>query len=216
MPTLEQIFKKCNVMLYDNESLDLDHYYQERYQDENDEIKEMGEPFETDKSRKKRSLDLTPDDLAYSGFSFFMDGSRRTYKIGDMVIGGKKIYPVVVAQVRAGCTQRDERKKLHSYGEIQRKNLLLISDKLNDVDFIEIKQRILKTTMAKISHLMKASNNVSVPIKYNGDFLIGPEGAHMNISGISGLATKTSYVMFLLKAIQYKYKEDVATVQTTY
>lgn len=49
--------------------------------------------------------------------------------------------------------------------------------------------------------LMKASNNVSVPIKYNGDFLIGPEGAHMNISGISGLATKTSYIMFLLKAM---------------
>ena len=58
--------------------------------------------------------------------------------------------------------------------------------------------------------LMKAGNNVSVPIKYNGDFLIGPEGAHMNISGISGLATKTSYIMFLLKAIQHKCKDDVA------
>ena len=34
----------------------------------------------------------------------------------------------------------------------------------------------------------------------------------MNISGISGLATKTSYVMFLLKAIQYKYKDDVAII----
>lgn len=60
--------------------------------------------------------------------------------------------------------------------------------------------------------LMKTGNNVSVPIKYNGDFLIGPEGAHMNISGISGLATKTSYVMFLLKAIQYKCKDDVAII----
>lgn len=60
--------------------------------------------------------------------------------------------------------------------------------------------------------LMKASNNIPVPIKYNGDFLIGPEGAHMNISGISGLATKTSYVMFLLKAIQHKYKNDVAII----
>lgn len=60
--------------------------------------------------------------------------------------------------------------------------------------------------------LMKASNNVAVPIKYNGDFLIGPEGAHMNISGISGLATKTSYVMFLSKAIQHKYKDDVAII----
>ena len=60
--------------------------------------------------------------------------------------------------------------------------------------------------------LMKTGNNVSVPIKYNGDFLIGPEGAHMNISGISGLATKTSYVMFLLKAIQYKCKDDAAII----
>lgn len=60
--------------------------------------------------------------------------------------------------------------------------------------------------------LMKTGNNISVPIKYNGDFLIGPEGAHMNISGISGLATKTSYVMFLLKAIQHKCKDDVAII----
>ena len=60
--------------------------------------------------------------------------------------------------------------------------------------------------------LMKTSSNEPVPIKYNGDFLIGPEGAHMNISGISGLATKTSYVMFLLKAIQDKYKDDVAII----
>ncbi|MCI6811708.1 MAG: hypothetical protein MR922_04765 [Lachnospiraceae bacterium] len=37
--------------------------------------------------------------------------------------------------------------------------------------------------------LMKASNNVAVPIKYNGDFLIGPEGTHMNISGISTFFT---------------------------
>ena len=60
--------------------------------------------------------------------------------------------------------------------------------------------------------LMKASNEVTVPIKYNGDFIVGPEGAHANVSGISGLATKTSYVMFLLKAIQHKLKDDVAII----
>lgn len=46
MPTLSEIFDKRKIMLYHNESLDLDHYYQEPYQDEGDEIKEMGEPFE--------------------------------------------------------------------------------------------------------------------------------------------------------------------------
>ncbi|MFW5871997.1 MAG: ATP-binding protein [bacterium] len=60
---------------------------------------------------------------------------------------------------------------------------------------------------------------VSLPIHFNSDFLIGPEGAHLNISGISGLASKTSYAMFLLKAIQHKYlnhdnekNDDVAFV----
>ncbi|MBR1580795.1 MAG: ATP-binding protein [Selenomonadaceae bacterium] len=43
---------------------------------------------------------------------------------------------------------------------------------------------------------------IKLPVKLNADFLIGPEGAHLNISGISGLAAKTSYAMFLLKAIQ--------------
>lgn len=60
---------------------------------------------------------------------------------------------------------------------------------------------------------------VSLPIHFNSHFLIGPEGAHLNISGISGLASKTSYAMFLLKSIQHKYlnkknetKDDVAFV----
>lgn len=84
MPTLNDIFRKRNVALYQNESLDLDHYYQEPYQDEGDEIKVIGEPFETDKSRKKRRYDLITEDRTFTNFSYFMDGSRRTYKIGDI------------------------------------------------------------------------------------------------------------------------------------
>lgn len=149
MPTLSEIFSKRQVVLYYNESLDLDHYYQEPYQDEGDEIKDMGEPFETNKSKKKRAIDLSFEDRTYSGFSFFMDGSRRTYKIGDMVIEGKKIYPLVVAQIRAGCTERSQNKKLRIHGEVAYKNLLLLSDRLNDVDFAEIRERICKTKMAQ-------------------------------------------------------------------
>ena len=46
---------------------------------------------------------------------------------------------------------------------------------------------------------------VSLPVYFNSHFLLGPEGAHLNISGISGLASKTSYAMFLLKSIQQHY-----------
>lgn len=61
-------------------------------------------------------------------------------------------------------------------------------------------------------------HNIRIPVHFNSHFLIGPEGAHLNISGISGLAAKTSYAMFLLKAIQNQYlysdseKESVAFV----
>lgn len=58
---------------------------------------------------------------------------------------------------------------------------------------------------------IEMSNKISVPINFNSDFLIGPEGAHLNISGISGLATKTSYAMFLLQALQ-QTMTDVAFV----
>ena len=53
----------------------------------------------------------------------------------------------------------------------------------------------------------KDSEKVTLPVKLNSKFIIGPEGAHLNISGISGLAAKTSYAMFLLKAIQDRYME---------
>ena len=51
---------------------------------------------------------------------------------------------------------------------------------------------------------IQMSNGTTVPIGYNKEFLLGPDGAHLNITGISGLATKTSYAMFLLQAIQQR------------
>lgn len=48
-------------------------------------------------------------------------------------------------------------------------------------------------------------DEVTLPVKLNAKFLLGSEGAHLNISGISGLAAKTSYAMFLMKSIQDTY-----------
>ena len=45
---------------------------------------------------------------------------------------------------------------------------------------------------------------VKLRVDVDSRYLIGPEGAHLNISGISGLAAKTSFAMFLLKGIQDK------------
>jgi hypothetical protein len=40
-----------------------------------------------------------------------------------------------------------------------------------------------------------------LPVFLHADYLLGPEGAHVNITGKSGLATKTSYALFLSYAI---------------
>ena len=46
-----------------------------------------------------------------------------------------------------------------------------------------------------------AAGGLTAPVYLDADFLLGPESAHLNISGISGLATKTSAVAFLLKSV---------------
>lgn len=56
--------------------------------------------------------------------------------------------------------------------------------------------------------MYRAEDKITLPVHFNSQFLIGPEGAHLNISGISGLAAKTSYTMFLMKAIQEKYLQN--------
>lgn len=53
------------------------------------------------------------------------------------------------------------------------------------------------------------------PVYLHADFLLGPEGAHVNISGVTGLATKTSYALFLAYSIfawAKRNKERVAVI----
>ena len=45
------------------------------------------------------------------------------------------------------------------------------------------------------------AGGVEAPVFLDADFLLGPEAAHLNITGVSGLATKTSAVEFLLGSI---------------
>jgi uncharacterized protein len=54
------------------------------------------------------------------------------------------------------------------------------------------------------------SNGTIAPVSLDSAYLLGPEGAHINASGISGLATKTSYLMFLLLSVRQKLGERAA------
>ena len=59
--------------------------------------------------------------------------------------------------------------------------------------------------------LYRAGGTAS-PIYLDADFLLGPEAAHLNISGVSGLATKTSAVEWLLASIFAHFPESKGSV----
>jgi len=57
-----------------------------------------------------------------------------------------------------------------------------------------------------------AAGGLEAPIALDADFLLGPEAAHLNITGVSGLATKTSAVQFLLSSIFQTFPAHRGTV----
>jgi hypothetical protein len=65
------------------------------------------------------------------------------------------------------------------------------------IDQMEMKNRIP-------AGLISMSNGASAVAHIDRRYLLGPLSAHINISGISGLATKTSYAMFMIQSILQK------------
>ncbi len=56
------------------------------------------------------------------------------------------------------------------------------------------------------------SGAMEAPIYLDADFLLGPEAAHLNISGVSGLATKTSAVEWLMSSIFTHFPKQKGSV----
>ncbi len=80
-------------------------------------------------------------------------------------------------------------------------------EKALGIDQMEVADRIP-------AGLIKMSNGAATVAYIDRKFVLGPESAHVNISGISGLATKTSYAMFLLQAILQtaENSDDIAVI----
>jgi len=56
------------------------------------------------------------------------------------------------------------------------------------------------------------AGGTDAPIYLDADFLIGPEAAHLNITGVSGLATKTSAIEWILSSIFAHFPEKKGSV----
>ncbi len=82
---------------------------------------------ETDKGLKaSKSLQELAKTLQQEGnplFRFFLDGSRRTYKVDDIAYGNR-LYPAIAGQIGVGCC---ERRNPDSFKTVQLKNYLTLS-----------------------------------------------------------------------------------------
>lgn len=89
--------------------------------------------------------------------------------------------------------------------------MLATADEINyALGLNEIQNPLMCGYIEMYENTQTKKNKITLPVPLNSKFIIGPEGAHLNISGISGLASKTSYAMFLMKSIQDQYlkRED--------
>ncbi len=57
-----------------------------------------------------------------------------------------------------------------------------------------------------------AAGGTAAPVLLDADFLLGPEAAHLNITGVSGLATKTSAITVLLSSIFQRFPASRGSV----
>lgn len=84
-------------------------------------------------------------------FSFFLDGSRHTYKVDDIAIG-KKIYPFIVGQVVVGCCERKDRdtfKKFKLYHDL----VMALPD---EFDYDDIGENYCRSYCEKINEELKS------------------------------------------------------------
>lgn len=86
---------------------------------------------------------------------------------------------------------------------------VFISDTKEILDGLNAGQTSGETFPAGI---ISRTSGESVVVPLQSEYLLGPESGHMNVSGISGLATKTSYMMFLLYMINSQSKERYINV----
>lgn len=172
MRRLSEILQSKGIVFYQTDRLSLDNYFYEPFQDSK-EVFEENRIFETRPFELKKKLEPFTDTI----FRFFLDGSRKTYKIGDIITPDNKFVPVVAGQIGAVCCGRNDSKKMMSY-EMKRRNILMLYDSIQEGDFLSIKAAI------------ETAQNRSIPIeieKYSFDKLRDEAPANAAIAALHKL-----------------------------
>lgn len=87
-------------------------------------------------------------------FSFFLDGSRHTYKVDDIGISNK-IFPVVAGQIIVGCCERKNRDEFRRYAVNSRIVLSMPTD--FDIDDANVNNNFCRLQCEKINENLQKS-----------------------------------------------------------
>ena len=137
---------------YQTERFTLDHFVLPEYQDAG-EVFSKKKIFETN-NKQGKNIKLSINNSVPSLFKYFLDGSRRTYKIVDFGTTDGKFLPIVAGQIGAAVCERQD-KRLKKY-YILRKNVIAIPDRMGG-EFDRIAKRIPKIRIPK-----NKANSVSI------------------------------------------------------
>jgi len=217
---LQIIEKFSGGKCYQTERFNLDHFVPPEYQDEK-EVFNNDRIFETDnKARKNIQIDI--EDSVDSLLKYFLDGSRRTYKIADFGSTDGKFLPLVAGQIgTAVCFRQD--KKLKQY-RLKRKNVIAVPDRMGD-EFEKITQEIPKIRIPKdkknglsISQVLKytVKSNIDSPIENFAIAAIQYEMMKMEIELIREMVRsnklKTNEMLIVDGSLQFSGVEDEDTI----
>lgn len=138
MLPLHSIFAAKGIRFYHSDKFNLDTmYHDEPFQDQSDQFDCV---FETD--HKDGDIVQLEGSIPRSLFKYFLDGSRRTYKIGDITTVDGKFLPVVSGQIGVGVCQRTLSKTMRKR-YLRRLNVLSICDScIQGDDFYDIRKQI--------------------------------------------------------------------------
>ena len=157
-------------------SLDNDIHDNLEYDDKKASEDKKGVFAEEDKTRVQTMT--IKDTLIHSDaaplFSFFLDGSRHTYKVDDIAIG-KKIFPIVAGQIIVGCCQRKNRDEFKKYAINSRIVLSMPTD--FDIDDENQNNNFCRLYCEKINESLQKSSFIKERnISLNNIFLYDTDG----------------------------------------
>lgn len=128
------------------------------YDEKSVSVDKKGSFAETDKFRAHTiEIDSSIRHSSTPIFSFFLDGSRHTYKVDDIGISNK-IFPVVAGQIVVGCCERKSRDEFRRYAVNSRIVLSMPTD--FDIDDANVNNNFCRLQCEKINENLQKSEFV--------------------------------------------------------